>query len=172
MRQIEIDIDVHRAIEAERQNFRENDNAILRRLLRIDRATGAAVLPRQRLSRSSGAYSTTIDGHSLEGNSLKELLGAVLRHLRDTQPGSIERIASRPRRGGRHIVALAPGELYRRSPHLGEFAVKLDDRWWFDGNVGRAQVQSILVELAQLFHWSSIPRIAKREHKAPVAAGR
>ena len=170
MRQVEIDIDVHRAIEAERQNFQESDNAILRRLLRIDRSIPGVASPRPRLPRSSGAYSVVIENRPLEGNSLKELLGAVLGHLRDTHGGSMARIAASPRRGGRHVVATSPEALYPRSPHLVEFAVPLDDQWWFDGNVSRAQVGSILVELSRMFHWPSIPRITKREHKAPAAA--
>ena len=43
MRTIEIDFDVHKAIEAERQSFSEVPNAVLRRLLKL--GPGASVMP-------------------------------------------------------------------------------------------------------------------------------
>ena len=54
-RTIEIDLDVHKLIEAERRNFAESDNDALRRLLRIDvSAAGGTTPPTRRSWKGSG----------------------------------------------------------------------------------------------------------------------
>lgn len=46
MRATEIDFDVHKKIEAERQSFEETDNDVLRRLLNISEHRPKAIIPR------------------------------------------------------------------------------------------------------------------------------
>lgn len=169
MKTIEIDIDVHRAIENARTSFDQTPNEILRWLLAIDRRpTEAAHRPRLRAPRSSGAYSVDIDGQPIEANSLKELLRRTILYLDKRRPGFIAALARRSTPRGRRIVAKAPAALYPEAPHLAELAERLDATWWFDTNVSRQQAQSYLRVFAEMEHLPAIPRIAKRSEKTTL----
>jgi hypothetical protein len=160
MREIGIDLDVHRAIEAARQSFEETPNGILRRLLGID--APAVQRPRQRSPRSSGAYSTLFGGVPLEANSLKQLLAKAILAAEERQPGFIEALSRQPTPKGRYIVARSADGLYPRTPQLVVYAERLDASWWFDTNVGKAQVTAYLARFARLLGFSLLPRIEKR----------
>ena len=169
MKQIDIDLDVYRAIENGRIGFDENPNTILRRLLAIDarqpRPDGV-VPPMPRSSRSSGAYSTMLGNTSIEANSLKELLRRVILKGAQLKPGFVDILAEQPSARGRHIVAQTPEALYPKTPHLLAFAERLDADWWYDTNVGRSQVQAYFKLIAGLLALPHVPAISKRSEKS------
>lgn len=169
MKSIEIDLDVHRAIENARLSFDETENAILRRALGIDpRTSTSEVRPRPRLPRSSGAYSTSIDGAMIEANSLKELLRRALLVLEKRRPGFLASLANYSTPRGRRIVARSPEALYANSPHLAGLAEKVDSEWWFDTNVSRNQVEGYMKTLAQMAKLPVIPTVQKRSEKTTL----
>src|SRR6218665_1611557 len=96
MRSIEIDLDVHRTIEANRASFAESENAILRRLLDIDPRRTAPIQPKPRQRRSSGAYSIVFGGEPIEANSLYELLQRAILKGEKMRPGLVELLAKTP----------------------------------------------------------------------------
>lgn len=168
MRRVEIDLAVYKAIEASRLSFEESENDILRRIVGIDPTPHSTRQPIQRTPRSSGAYSTIIEGRPVEGNSLKELLRRCILMTEKIQPGLIKTLAQQTTRRGRRIVARGPLALYPNAPQLGEFAERLNEEWWYDTNVGRRQVESYLKTLATLGHFRTIPKVAKRSQKSTV----
>lgn len=172
MRRIDIDLDVHRAIENGRIAFEEDDNAILRRLLGIDgpKRTNAGVRSVARQPRSSGAYSVMLGNHPIEANSLKELLRRVILKAEQIRPGTIAEMATVPTVRGRFIVARSATQLYPKTPHLVDLAEKLNESWWYDTNVGRIQAQAYLKVVARLLGLASIPTINKRSEKTTVTA--
>ncbi|MCP8883109.1 hypothetical protein NIM87_06335 [Devosia sp. XJ19-1] len=167
MRDIQIDLDVHRRIEAGRLSFEEDENLILRRLLGIDRANPSSTQTRVRATRSSGAYSTFIGRTPVEANNLKELLRRSILIAENMQPGLIERLSREVTPKGRHIVAKSPNALYPKA-HLVEFAERLDDTWWFDSNVGKNQVVAYLRKIAKILMLTDLPTISKRSEKTTV----
>lgn len=172
MRKIEIDLAVHKAIEDGRQSFEESENAILRRLLKIDRGVAS---PRSsvgggppRGTRSSGAYSVSIEGQPVEGNTLRDLLQRVLLVLEKRRPGFLNLVASKDTRRGRKIVARSPEGVYPHAPHLRELASPLNDEWWFDSNVSREQVAGYMKKFAEWSGLPAIPVITKRTQKTTL----
>jgi hypothetical protein len=166
MKTIAIDLDVNRAIEGARTSFDEDQNAILRRLLRIDASPPVARgQPRMRLPRSSGAYSTRIGTVPVEANSLKELLRRIILVCARGKPRFLNELAAVSTRRGRRIIARSPAAIYPNVPQLVEFAEHLNSGWWFDTNVGRAQVTSYLRIIARLARLPHLPVIAKRTEK-------
>ncbi|WP_375451260.1 hypothetical protein [uncultured Devosia sp.] len=172
MRQIGIDLEVHRAIENGRIAFGEDENAILRRLLRIDGMPRLPAEPRlvPRQPRSSGAYWILLENAPIEANSLKELLRRVLLKAERIKPGTIAQIAAMPTARGRFVVASSAAQLYPKAPHLVEFGEPLGDGWWYDTNVGRNQMQAYLRVVAALLGLASIPQIGKRSEKTTMTA--
>ncbi len=169
MKDIGIDIDVHRAIEAGRLSFEESANAILRRLLGIDAKPAAARPPGSiRQPRSSGAYQTVLGKVVVEGNSLKELLSRVLLVAERLQPGFLRRLAETSTARGRRIVARSAEQLYPKTPHLAEYGERLDETWWFDTNVGRNQVLATLRVIAKLLRLDHLPSLQKRSQKSAI----
>lgn len=166
-RTIEIDLEVNKIIEANRQSFEETENSILRRLLRIDPAA-PSLIPKVRPPRSSGAYSTVVGKRPIEANSLKELLRRTILVLEAAAPGFIKRLSERTTPKGRKIVAREPAQLYPRSPQLTEYAEKLADGWWYDTNVGRRQVAAYMRLFAEMAGLSSIPSVNKRSEKTTL----
>ena len=170
MKQIEIDLDVNRALGNARRSFDESPNDILRRLVGIDRPAPPArpAEPRQRASRSSGAYSTLLGPHAIEANTLKHLLARSILVAETLQPGFIEQLSQQPTPKGRFIVSRSASGLYPRSPQLVEYAEKLDETWWYDTNVGRAQVSAYLVKFAKTLRLPTLPAILKRQEKSSL----
>jgi hypothetical protein len=168
MRHIEIDLDVHRKIEAGRQSFQESENVILRRLLGIDPKVSEERSHVQRTPRSSGAYSTALGDTSIEANSLKELLRRAILVGEKRKPGTIDRLARETTRRGRRVVGRTSGELYPNSPHLAGLAEELTDGWWYDTNVSRKQVLSYLAMLAAALGLPALPEIHKRSEKTSL----
>jgi hypothetical protein len=170
MKKVEIDNDVHRAIEGDRLAFDETINDILRRMLGIDaRPQGAERPAAARLPRSSGAYSTVVGNDVVEANSLKELLRRVILLSDKRQPGFLRDLSKVTTARGRRIIARAPENLYPpAAPHLIRFAEKLDGTWWFDTNVGRNQVLARLKIVAGLRHLNALPTLRKRSEKTTL----
>lgn len=166
MKNIEIDLDVSKTIEAGRIGFEESPNQILRRLLGIDaRPKNAGIRPVPRTPRSSGAYSTTLGSATIEANSLKELLRRAILLSDKIEPGFIERLSRQPTRRGRYIVARQATALYPKSPQLAEYGERLDSEWWYDTNVGRTQVSAYLRQFAQLLNLPNLPALHKRAER-------
>jgi hypothetical protein len=169
MKRIEIDLDVNRAIEGARASLEEDQNSILRRMLRIDvPLRGEPIRQRVRLPRSSGAYSTRIGTLAIEANSLKALLRAAILACAKGNPGFLDALSRVSTRRGRHIIAKSPEEIYPQSPQLVEYAEKLDKKWWFDTNVGRDQVAAYMKILAKLARLPQLPTISKRSEKTTL----
>lgn len=163
MKAIDIDIEVHRAIEAGRLEFEESPNKILRRLLGIDIGP---IVPRSRVERSSGAYSTVLGTTTIEANGLKELLRRAILSGEKIRPGFVAALSSTPTPRGRHIVANTPEGIYPKHPHLVTYAARLNDEWWYDSNVGRGQVASYLRKFARMLKLPNVPTIQKRSEKS------
>lgn len=169
MRSIEIDLDVHRAIETGRAGFEESDNQILRRLLGIDSpASQQATQAKLRSPRSSGAYSTMVGSFAIEANSLKELLRRVLLRCEQLRPKFLAELSATPTSRGRHIVAARAEDIYPQTPHLIAYAERLDRNWWFDTNIGRDQVAAYFKVVARLARLPHIPTVNKRSQKTTV----
>lgn len=169
MRSIDIDLDVHRAIENARSNFNQSENDILRELLHIEMREQAA-RPYPRRSRSSGAYSIVIGKTPVEANTLKDLLKRVLlllsAHRRDFLVAVERHYATR--RGGRRLVARTPEGVFPTSPHLAALAEPLVGEWWFDTNISRDQTSAYIQTLCKLANVSQFSPINKRSTKTPL----
>lgn len=170
MRSIDIDLDVHRAIENARTDFSQSENEILRYLLGIERRPNALrdLQVRPRLGRSSGAYSAMIEGTPIEANTLKELLRRSMLYLARLRPGFLETVATHGTRRGRRLIARTPEALYPTSPHLAGLAEKLDGQWWYDTNVNRQQVQAHIRALCEMAGVPDRPIINKRSEKTTL----
>ena len=147
MRTIEIDIEVHRAIEQGRLGLGESANDILRRLLgpaprgraRTPAGDGAGATAGG-ASRSRGLWSVEIGGRRIPAANLKSAYRVLLRELDAAHPHFLEAFADE-KTFGRRYVARAPAALFPRSPHLAKrHAAPIGDGWHFDTNVSAAQV--------------------------------
>jgi len=144
LRQIEIDVDVHRVIEQARQSFAQSDNDILRELL-----LGRPPVPIQRTrhgttsaptARTRGLWSVEVTGEWEPASNLKDAYRTLLLKLDTIAPGFMERFASERSRS-RRFVAREPADLYNSSPHLAaDYAQPLRDGWYFDTNLSAEQV--------------------------------
>lgn len=167
MRNIEIDLDVHRAIENARTDFSQSENAILRLLLALDtKPVEYRAKPRQ--ARSSGAYSVVLGGRPIEANTLKELLRRSMLYLARVRPRFLETVATHATRRGRRLIARTPEALYPSSPHLAGLAEKVDGQWWYDTNVNRQQVQAYIRALCEMAGIPDRPIINKRSEKTTL----
>jgi len=107
----------------------------------------------------------------VEANSLKELLRLVILVCGKDRPRFLPVLAeARTTRGGRHIIAATPEAVYPESPHLAEYAEKLNEDWWYDTNVGQGQVAAYFKQIAKLARLSHIPTISKRSEKTAFTA--
>lgn len=158
-KQIGIDIDVNRAIEAERKDFDETPNDILRRHFRIGLGKIAEVEEVSRGSsvrhpRRGGDYSVKLLKEKVAGGSLKVILKGVLLQMEHEQAGFLDKLARHRTSRGRRIVARKPEELYPGKPQLVKASAEsLNPRWWYDTNVSFNQTQrylNVIAELGQL----------------------
>ena len=148
-RSIEIDIEVHRAIESRRQSFAQSENDILREVFGIPpeppQPSSPSKRPRRRHRRGiSGRYAFVLLGERVEEDSLKAVYMDCLRRLAELDPHLIERLSEETTKA-RRIVARRPEDLYLKNPELAEkFAVQLTDQWWVDTNLSRSQCEQRL----------------------------
>jgi len=165
-RQVDVDLDVHRAIERARQTLGESDNDILRRLLLapsgrpVGRASSARTGGAGGATRSRGLWSVEIAGRRLPAANLKQAYRLLLRELDAAYPHFLEDFAAEKERS-RRFVARAPADLYGRSPHLARHAQPLSGGWYFDTNLSAAQVAKRARIAARLcgLHYGSEVRI-------------
>jgi hypothetical protein len=144
IKQIGIDVDVHRAIEQARQSFSESENDILKRLLLRGAAPHRSVQKRLPIAeetvRSRGLWSVDVKGERISAANMKEAYRTLLLKLDEVSPNFIERFASERARS-RRFVARKPSDLYDSSPHLAdEYAQPLKDGWYYDTNLSTEQV--------------------------------
>src|SRR3954467_12375080 len=163
-RQIEIDIEVHRAIERGRRARGEREKEILRRLLLPAPGRGARPAPARMTGaanaepRRRGLWSVEIGGRHIPAANLKDAYRALLGELQAAHPDFLDTFG-RERTFGRNFVARAPAELYGRSPHLVRHAQPLGGGWYFDSNLSAAQVAKrarIAARLCGLFYGSDV----------------
>ena len=156
--EIQVDVEVNRAIEQGRLAFGESANDILRRLLlparrgrarvrpAADATDGAAAdttaggAPAAGPSRSRGLWSVEIAGKRIAAANLKHAYRLLLRELDAAHPHFLAAFADE-KTFGRRYVARTPAALFARSPHLARrHAAPIGDGWYFDTNVSVAQV--------------------------------
>jgi hypothetical protein len=163
-RTIEIDVDVHRAIERGRRGLGESENEILRRLLLPARKPGAWPGPGRTTGaadaepRRRGLWSVEIGGRRIAAANLKDAYRVLLAALHSAHPGFLETFAQE-KTFGRRFVARSPAGLYGRSPHLAVHAQPLGGGWYFDSNLSAAQVATrarIAARLCGLFYGSDV----------------
>jgi hypothetical protein len=147
LKQIAIDVDVHRAIEQARQSFSESENEILRGLLLGEGKPRRAASPRrfkesavEESIRSRGLWSVEVKGQRTSAANMKDAYRTLLLKLDEVSPTFIERFASERARS-RRFVARKPTDLYDSSPHLAEeYGQLLKDGWYYDTNLSTEQV--------------------------------
>jgi len=166
-RQIAIDLDVHRAIERQRQAFGETENDILRRLLEPVRGRKAGArasalrdAPRSAspAPRSRGLWSVEIGGRKIPAANLKHAYRRLLRELAAAHPQFLDAFAGEKGRT-RRPVARTPAALYGRSRHLARHAEPLLEGWYFDSNLSAARagkLARVAARLCGLFYGSDV----------------
>lgn len=167
-REIEIGVDVSRAIERARRTFAESENDILRRLLvarpqpiRPRRGAGGGKDAPRGAARRRGLWTLEIGGRRLAAANLKDAYCALLRELAAAHPAFLQAFADE-KTFGRRFVARSPAALYDRSPHLaGRHALPLGNGWYFDSNLSSTQVAKRARIAARLcgLHYGSDVRI-------------
>ena len=144
---IDIDIDVHRAIEARRTGFQQTQNDILRDAFGLNDRNHPSLVhqPAQPLrTRQTGSFRIDFLGDRYEEHSLKEAYIRCLILLSSLEPHFLERLSQKSTRS-RRIVARLKQDLYLNKPSLAEkFAMRLCDGWWVDTNLSRQQCDSRL----------------------------
>lgn len=148
LKQIGIDVDVHRLIEHNRLSFDESENDILRRLLLTspameeDRGIGAGRRrsPSRIASRSRGNWAVIFRNERIPATNLKNAYYILLRRLAEHDPDFLPRFGEEQSHS-RRFVAQVPEHLYDSSPHLARtFACTLVDGWYYDSNLSAEQV--------------------------------
>lgn len=148
LKQIGIDVEVNGIIEKNRRTFSESENEILRRLLKVDGATGTRAAaarqgkqpPSEPQTRQTGLWTVQILAERLPASNLKGAYKTLLLELRRREPSFFETFA-RERSRSRRFVARSPDNLYLASPELAkDHARPLADGWYFDTNLSTQQV--------------------------------
>lgn len=146
MKQIVIDVDVNRVIEANRSSFSEKENDILRRLLlervspEIARVTQLDV-PKFG-SRNRGHWQVKFGEEVASANSLKDAYCKLILLAYERDPAFLDRFSTHKGRMRRY-VARDPKALYPSSPHLAkDHAIMLVPGWYLDGNLSETQVSA------------------------------
>jgi hypothetical protein len=150
---ITIDLDVHRALEAHRQDFAEAPNDILRRVLGLKHRAKAPIAQpvesmspdvrkesRKKLTRKTGVYGFSLLGSHQEHDSLQGAYKHILLALTKRDSAFLPKLGARTTRA-RKLVARSPADLFLKSKHLADdFADPLIDGWWYDTNLSEEQV--------------------------------
>ena len=145
---IEIDIEVHRAIESRRQSFAQSENDILREVFGIlpepRQPPSPPKRPRRHRRGISGRYAFVLLGERVEEDGLKAAYMSCLRKLATRDPQLLERLSEKATKA-RRIVARRPEDLYLKTPKLAEkHAEQLLAQWWVDTNLSQPQCESRL----------------------------
>src|SRR4051794_34933250 len=102
LRQIAVDVDVHRVIENARRNFNESENDILKRLLFPDRTKANRSLIRisrtgrrsptvGAVKRARGLWSVEIRGQRISAANMKDAYRLLLLKIEELAPGFLDR---------------------------------------------------------------------------------
>jgi hypothetical protein len=144
MKQISIDVDVDKAIYANRLTLSESENDILRRMLlspippKLQRRVAPIIEPRE--SKRRGKWAVHLLGEEHKAANMKDAYCTILRLLADLDAQFLPRF-SMFKSSSRRFIAKEAISLYMKSPHLAEdFASKLVDGWFVDTNVSEQQV--------------------------------
>jgi hypothetical protein len=147
LKQVGIDVEVNRMIEAHRRGFSESINDILRRVLPLVPPAAASPAPlagldgsvREPGARTRGQWRVEIAGRPTPVPNLKAAYRALLLALDERHPDFLARFAEEKGRS-RRFVARTPGGLYAASPHLAKkHAEPLVEGWYFDSNLSADQ---------------------------------
>ncbi|ABI64743.1 hypothetical protein Mmar10_0450 [Maricaulis maris MCS10] len=165
---LKLDLDAHRALEAQRVSLQESQLDILKRaLLRADSAASvgstATPMPRKQAAHSqlkpppadwhdkfgecdrrTGHFQVQLHEYVQFADSQKAAYRLALIWLEKKYPGTLARLASHPGGRGRRIVAADQETLYTRSPELAKMAEKLTGDWYVDVNLSKEQKLSRL----------------------------
>lgn len=148
MKEIHIDVDVNRVIEANRTSFAEKENDILRRLLLEPRGgaqTGSIYAVTQPEvpnygSRSRGHWQVKFGDELVVGANLKDAYCYLLHLAHQRDSGFLQQFSTYKARSRRYVARSGP-ELYLNSPHLArQHAIELVPGWFVDGNLSEEQV--------------------------------
>lgn len=143
---IDIDIEVHKAIEAQRATFGQLPNDILREVLGLE-TNGQRTEPSHTgptRTRRTGVFAFELLGEREEYASLKDAYLGCLRKLADLDSEFLDGLGGETT-PARRIVARKKKDLYMRSPGLaGDFAERLCSGWWVDTNLSRQQCEKRL----------------------------
>ncbi|WP_106639487.1 hypothetical protein [Allosphingosinicella vermicomposti] len=145
LKQIGIDVDVHRLIEQSRLSFGESENDILRRLLLAQPAhdpktASSRKSPARIGARARGSWTVVIGQERIAATNLKNAYYIFLRRLAEAYPDFLPLFAQE-RSHSRRFVAQVAEQLYENSPHLARtFACTLVDGWYYDSNLSADQI--------------------------------
>jgi hypothetical protein len=155
LKQIGIDVDIHREIEAHRISFSESDNDILRRMLLKQ---PSARLPatnetKRRVTsehRTRGDWIVTFFGETHAAPNMKEAYKKLLLLLDERYPNFLQKFATRSSRS-RLFISKNPEDIYGSAPHLAQDHAKpLTKGWFFDTNLSREQVDARLAVASEV----------------------
>jgi hypothetical protein len=151
---VAISLATYKAIEAQRMNFAERHDAIIRRALadrgdRRARMVRAAALTRG-APRRRGRVSVTLFGEVRPAMNLRDAYLIALTGLVRHQASLLNLLANEGSTA-RRWVATSAEALFVSAPHLAiEHAHMLTPGWFVDTNVSRAQIIARLTVAAQL----------------------
>lgn len=163
MKQISIDVDVDKAIYANRNTHSESENDILRRMLLSPTAPAPhknpmRIAPPQE-SRHRGDWSVFLNGEEARTANMKGAYCALLRLLAEQDLQFLQRFSGLKSRT-RRFVARDGASLFQSSPHLAkDHAAALTDGWFVDTNLSKTQVSArarAAAETAGLIYGSQV----------------
>jgi hypothetical protein len=147
MKRIEVDGDVHRAIERQRRGASESESDILRRVLALAPPASRPAVVDPPLdppgTRRRGLWTVEIEGEKIPAANLKSAYRILLQALSERCPDFLDEFAEEKGRSRRY-VARSPALLYPASPHLAKrHAEALAPGWYFDSNLSAARVSRL-----------------------------
>ncbi len=155
LKQIGIDVDVNREIEAHRTSFSESENEILRRMLlkQLDgrvRTTQQTKRTTTEAHRNRGEWIVSFFGESHPAPNMKEAYKKLLVLLDERYPDFSQKFANRSSRS-RLFISKNPEDIYGSAPHLAQdYAKPLVKGWYYDSNLSKEQVDTRLSVAAEV----------------------
>jgi hypothetical protein len=149
LKQIGIDVDINRKIEANRISFSESENDILRRiLLKLPEAKVVPTKPTKRNAteehRTRGDWVVSFFGTTHSAPNMKEAYKKLLLLFDEKYPDFLQKFAGRSSRS-RLFISKRPEEIYGNAPHLAQdYAKPLARGWFYDSNLSKEQVDARL----------------------------
>ena len=144
---IEIDIEVHRAIETRRTDFSQTRNDILREVFKLPKIEHEAHQSQSSADpsrRRTGTYAYELLGERVEEGSLQAAYVSCLLRIAELDATFLKELSKKSTKS-RRIVASDPQALYLKTPGLsGKYARPLTDGWWVDINLSRLQCEQRL----------------------------